>query len=360
MAVHEVETLLVFGARGSGHEVQYLSGYPVSGEALLVVPAAGKPTLLVHHFNHVPDARRLSTVADVRPRGPDAVGAAISRLNKGAAWGAVGLAGPLSFQAYQALSAALGPRRPLRDLGPALTALRYRKSNEELALLRRGAALSDAALRALRDAARPGVTEHELVAAVEAAYLPQGGSTHIHFVGATAMADPDLCVPRQFPTDRRLASGDVLLAELSAACDGYYGQVLRTLTVAAEPTAEYRRMHEVAVAVYDDVTARIRPGARSGAVLDAAGAVEEAGYTICDDLLHFAVGGVYGPALRTRRATAGPGPDFAFEEGMVLVVQPNVVTPDLRMGVQVGEMVLVTGDGVESLHRVPREILRCG
>ena len=360
MAAQEVETLVVFGGRGAGHEVQYLSGYAVSGEALLVVPAAGNPVLLVHHYNHVPDARRLSVVEDVRPRGPDAVVAAIAQLTRGAAWGAVGIAGPLSYQAYQALGAGLGPRRPLRDLQPGLTALRYRKSNEELALVRRGAALSDSALRALRDAARPGATEHDLIATVEGAYLAQGGSTHIHFVGATPMSKPDLCVPRQFPTSRRLAAGDVVLTELSASCDGYYGQVLRTLTVAAEPDDAYRRMHELAVAVYDDAVGRIRPGARSGAVLDAAEPIHEAGYTICDDLLHFAVGGVYGPALRTRRTTAGPPPDFVFEEGMVLVVQPNVVTPDFRTGVQVGEMLVVTANGVESLHRVPREILRCG
>jgi Xaa-Pro aminopeptidase len=359
MAAREVDPLLVFGARGAGHEVQYLSGYPVSGEALLLFPAEGEATLLVHHPNHLPDAERLSLLGDVRPRGPDAVGAALACLAERSTRGAVGVAGPLSFQRHAALAAALGAGRPLRDLGPTLTEMRYRKSEEEMVLLRRAAEMSDAALRALQSAARPGANEHDLVAAVEAAYLRDGGSTHIHFVGATAMADPDLCVPRQFPSDRRLTAGDAVLTELSASCDGYYGQVLRTLTVAAEPTAAYRRMHELALAVYEEITARIRPGARSASVLDAAEAIHEAGYTICDDLLHFAVGGVYGPALRTRR-TAGGVPDFAFEEGMVIVVQPNVVTPDFRMGVQVGEMMVVTANGVESLHRLPRGILRSG
>jgi hypothetical protein len=43
---------------------------------------------------------------------------------------------------------------------------------------------------------------------------------------------------------------------------------------------------------------------------------------------------------------------------MVIVVQPNVVTADHRMGVQVGEMLRVTAAGAESFHAVPREILR--
>ena len=44
----------------------------------------------------------------------------------------------------------------------------------------------------------------------------------------------------------------------------------------------------------------------------------------------------------------------------MIVVQPNVVTPDERMGVQVGDMLRVTANGVQSFHVVPREILFCG
>ena len=63
---------------------------------------------------------------------------------------------------------------------------------------------------------------------------------------------------------------------------------------------------------------------------------------------------------RTRRTTRGAGYRFTFEKDMVIVVQPNVVTLDLRMGVQVGDMLRVTETGVESFHSVPREILVCG
>ena len=39
---------------------------------------------------------------------------------------------------------------------------------------------------------------------------------------------------------------------------------------------------------------------------------------------------------------------------MTVVIQPNVVTPDGRAGVQTGEMVLVTATGIERLHAMPR------
>jgi Xaa-Pro aminopeptidase len=72
------------------------------------------------------------------------------------------------------------------------------------------------------------------------------------------------------------------------------------------------------------------------------------------------VGGVYSPFLRTWRTTRGAVHRFTFEKDMVIVVQPNVVTSDHRMGVQVGDMLRVTATGVESFHTVPREILVCG
>src|ERR1700737_37160 len=216
-----------------------------------------------------------------------------------------------------------------------------------MVMIRAGAALSDAALLAIRREARAGLSEHDLVAIVEASYLPRGGTTHIHFVGATSMADPNLCVPHQFPTDRKLQDGDVILTELSAAREGYYGQVLRVLTIGAEPTQEYARLHELAVAQYNEICHAIRPGVSSEAILDIAEKIHDGGFPINDDLVHCAVGGVYSPFLRTRRTTRGAGHRFSFEKDMVIVVQPNVVTPDLRMGVQVGDMLRVTETGVE-------------
>jgi Xaa-Pro dipeptidase len=359
MRAAEVGVLLAFGSRGAAHEVQYLSGYPVSGEALLVFPLDGDPTLLVHYENHVPDARRLCVFDDVRPRGEDAVGAALAVLSeKGRAREAAGVAGPLSFRRYAALSDALGVA-PV-DLVLQFARLRLIKSPEEMEMIAAGAALSDAALLALQREARPGMSEHDLVAIVEAAYLPDGGTTHIHYLGATSMAEPDLCVPRQFATGRKLNHGDVILTELSAARGGYYGQVLRTLIVGAEPTPGYSRVHELATAVYKEVCTAIRPGVSSETILDIAEKIHEAGFTIYDDLVHCAVGGVYAPFLRTRRTTRGAGHSFTFEEDMVIVVQPNVITPDERMGVQVGDMLRVTANGVASFHSVPREILLCG
>jgi Xaa-Pro dipeptidase len=208
--------------------------------------------------------------------------------------------------------------------------------------------------------ARPGITEHELAAIVQLAYYALGGRTHIHYIGATQMSSPALCAPSQIQSSRRLCEGDVLLTELSAMHHGYWGQALRSFSVAADPTPEYERLHEVALTTFNALAGKLRDGATSDELLEVTEGIHEAGYTIYDDVAHMAVGGVYAPCIRTRRTTRGTPPDFTYRENMLVVLQPNVVSQDLRMGVQVGEMVRITRTGIERLHRAPLEFIRCG
>lgn len=359
MASAGLSALVAFGNRASSHEVQYLSNFPVTFDGALVFPLEADPVLLVRYPNHVANARRVGIVADVRRLSDDVSSSVASTLVERHLGGRIGLAGPVSYQLRDALARELTGVE-LVDFGPRLTAMRRVKSEEEMGFIRRGAALTDLALAALVSEARVGMTEHDLVAIVESAYLSLGGTTHIHFIGSTSMADPDLCAPAQTPSGRRLRAGDVVLTEISAQYHGYWGQVLRTLSVAADPTPRYQRMHDLAVEAFERIIALIQAGTRSEVVLDAAELIHDAGFTIYDDLVHCAVGGVYAPYLRTRRTALGPGSSFTFDEGMVIVVQPNVITLDERSGVQCGEMFRVTASGVEPLHRAPRGFLRLG
>ena len=173
------------------------------------------------------------------------------------------------------------------------------------------------------------------------------------------MSSPRLCAPSQLQSTRRIERGDVVLTELSAMYHGYWGQCLRCHAAGAEPTAEYRGMHELGLAVFERLLAVLHEGATSDQVLDAAGMIEEAGYTIYDDLVHMANGGVYAPYIRTRKTAAAERAPFTYAENMLVVIQPNIVTANLRMGIQVGEMVRVTKTGAERLHRAPLDFAVC-
>jgi Xaa-Pro aminopeptidase len=246
------------------------------------------------------------------------------------------------------------------DLTPVLRRLRLVKSEEEIELLRRGAWLTDLAMQALAGLVRPGLTEYDVVALIEAAYLGAGGQTTIHYLASTPMEIPVRCVPAQQPSERELAPGDVLLTEISAQYRGYPGQVLRSFTIGADPTPRYQRMYDVAVEAFDRIAAILKAGASTEEVLDAAEYIHSEGFTICDDLLHGYGGGYLPPILRTRRTRTHPHPPVRFEANMTVVIQPNVVTPDGHAGVQVGELVRITQDGIERLHSYPMRFTRCG
>jgi Xaa-Pro aminopeptidase len=134
--------------------------------------------------------------------------------------------------------------------------------------------------------------------------------------------------------------------------------VLRTFTVGADPTPLYRDLHATAEAAFDAVTKTIRHGTTMQEIVEAAGVIEERGFTIYDDLMHGFGGGYFPPIVGSKSRPAGPLPQMALEENMTVVVQPNVVTRDHKAGVQVGELVRVTRTGFERLHAAPRGFFR--
>jgi Xaa-Pro dipeptidase len=358
MAEHDVAHLLVHGANRFGSAVGWLTRWPVTREALVVVTPGERDALLVDFYNHVPNAARIATEAEVRPAAPLGIATAVEELRaRGAAGKRVGLIGPLTHRAYARLADLAGA---VVALDADYTRLRLRKSAEEVAWLRVGCELTDAAVVALRDGARPGLDERELGALVEGAYVARGGTTHIHYFAATPMAAPEQSVPAQWPSTRRLRPGDALTCEISASWWDHPGQLLRTFAVAAEPAPLYEELHAAADAALDAILAVLRPGASAHDVVRAAQPIEDAGFTTRDDLLHGFVGGYLPPVLGSPSRQIAPVPDFTFEEGMTVVVQPNVVTPDERAGVQTGELVLVGAGGPERLHHVERGLLRAG
>jgi Xaa-Pro aminopeptidase len=102
----------------------------------------------------------------------------------------------------------------------------------------------------------------------------------------------------------------------------------------------------------------VKPGTPVAALNEAAGVIEKAGFTTCDDLVHGFVGGYLPPVLGSASRPAGPVPEMQLAAGMTIVLQPNVVTQDARAGVQIGELVLVNEAGHERLHKAPMEFFR--
>jgi Xaa-Pro dipeptidase len=357
MAEAGAEHLVFCGYNRAGSAVQWLTQWPVTTEAIGVFTPGLPDALFVQWVNHAPLARRFADKAEiVEWGGESSIRKVIETLQRrGARADRIAVIGPMPFEQHAALAAEFGKTI---SLNRAYGRLRAVKSEEELDWLRIGAAFSDAGMAALRDAIRLGVNERQLGDAVERAYVGEGGGTGIHFIGTTSMHGSDLAVPRQFPLPRRVEKGDVVVAEITAHFFDYGGQVLRSFAVGEDPSPLYRALHDTADAAFDAIAAVLKEGATPAQVIEASGVIEQAGFTIIDDLLHGYGGGYLQPVLGCKSRPSGPVLEEPFKAGQTVVIQPNVVTRDGKAGVQTGELVVITGSGVESLHKFPRGFLR--
>lgn len=351
--------LIVYGAQRAGSASQWLTQWPTSTEVIVLVTPGEPFKVYIQHYNHVPQAHIIARDSEVEFGGVSTLKTALDELARrgpgpGGA-GRVGVIGSLSVAQHQMLSAACPD---VVDFGRDYVRLRRVKSAEEQDWMRLGAVLSDMAIEGMERDLRIGMTEHEIADITERPYVRHGGGHVIHFAGITDMADPSRCVPTQYASNRRLAVGDALSTEISVHFWFYSGQVLRTYTIAADPSPLYRDLHDAADAAFDAVVGVLRHGATPADVIEAASVIEDAGFSIWDDLVHGYGGGYWPPVLGSKSRMNAPLPDLIFEEGMFCVVQPNVITTDGKAGVQTGEMVMITRDGVERFHDRPRGLRR--
>ena len=359
MAREDVAALLLHGGPSATGPVHYLSGYLPIRPTWMLFALDGPSTLFLHFHNHVPNARALGVVEDVRCYWPSAPGAVAEELRRRgldrARVGVTGLATSIPHGQFEELRRLL-PEVGFRDLGRALDQIRWVRSEEELAWLRRSAELTDRACELLEARIRPGLTEHDLVSTIHEAFLPSGGQAGLHFLAATSMTEPDRFVPWQFPTARTLRRGDVVITEITVRWWGYGAQIHRPFAVAAEPTARYRELFEVAHECFRRVRDTLRPGATSKDVVAAAEVIAERGYTVFDSVVHGEGGRNPELGIASSVHTLEP---WTFRENQVMVVQPNPITPDHRAGLQLGAAVRVADGGAEPLHRYPFKFPVC-
>ena len=360
---HELDGLVVFGwsaqNRTAQADVYYLSGYLGMRDNYVVLSAGGETTLFAQSYNHVPNATEVSFLDDVRWGGVDngeTVGEELLRRGLRN----VGVVGWMPYQQHASMRRTTGEQCQFEDVTPSFRKIRLKKSSEELEWLQQGAAFTDAALAGLRDALKPGIREYQLAAGIETSYLADGGTTGFYYLASTPMSQPERCVPSQVLSNRVIEIGDVVTCEIAIAYAGYAGQCLRTFTVSADPTPQIAELHATAEDVYHGVANAIRTGAGIEDVWEASDAISERGFTIRDGLVHGYGIGLLPPSIRTRETTHGVDDDWVFEAGQTIVIQPNVISPDETVGVQVGELCVVTDDGARSLHSYPFELIKAG
>ena len=109
MAEREVDFLLLYGANRSGPAVGWLTRWPVTREAYVVVAPGERDLLFVDFYNHVPNAQRIATEADVRACAARGIELPLAALReRGAAGKRIGVIGALPWRAAAQLAGLAG------------------------------------------------------------------------------------------------------------------------------------------------------------------------------------------------------------------------------------------------------------
>lgn len=171
-----------------------------------------------------------------------------------------------------ALYAPLTGEFPLATFKPVWSPLLLRmlpNSAEELALVRYAAEVGDAITEAMLDAARPGITDADVLAAGMAAGYSLGAQPHILIgTGPDVISWGDAPWAYRPQRPRVIADGDVVMSEVLNAVARKETQSQVAIAV-GEVHPDIERAAEVARACYDAGLALLRPGHTFGEVADA-------------------------------------------------------------------------------------------
>jgi len=352
-----VDAALFYGSGRYASDIYWLSDWPSSREAYLLMRNGKEPVILMQLFNHYPMARVMSAIKDVRWAGANTTDSVVDLIREcGLESKKIGLIGSITYQVYNKLREKY-PSAAFVDLSGKLRMMRTVRSAEEIERIHFASRLTDQSIQALAESLRPGMREDELPAIIEPVYLKAGGYAGIHFISSMPMRDPDFPVPSQFHSNRKLQKGDALITEISGAYSGYSGQIHRTFSLGEGPTPEWQNMHDAALEGFEVLAKVIKDGATTTEAEAAAEVIHERGFSTYDDVVH----GVnqYPPIFQTKTRKRHESREMMFRENMVIVIQPNLMTHDEKMGLQFGETLVVKKHGCESLNAYPRQWLTC-
>jgi Xaa-Pro aminopeptidase len=160
--------------------------------------------------------------------------------------------------AYVAIQKEL-PGANLLSAGDILLEARMVKSEEEMAFIRKSAGAADKGLEAIAAAARPGITEAELVAIGDAAMI-EASSDRGNFIllGSGDWSTFEGTISGG--TRRKLRKGDVIFMEITGNCQGYYTQLCCPIVLGRRVPDGLKKRDEIHRAMYSAARAALRAG----------------------------------------------------------------------------------------------------
>ncbi|MFO0724732.1 MAG: Xaa-Pro peptidase family protein [Myxococcota bacterium] len=254
---------------------------------------------------------------------------------------------PRDLEIYQKLSR-VNPDLSIENSAAALESMRLIKDETELAKMRRAVEITHAGLKAAIAAAKPGATEIEVAAALDAAFRKAGAQRHA-FDPIIGSAEHSTTLHYPVPSNRRLEAGSLLVLDVGAEFEGYAADITRTIPVGGHFSAEQRKVYETVLAAQQAAFKVARPGVSvRGEVHAAARAViKDAGW---EDAFVHGIGHYVGLEVHDRGDVFAP-----LAAGMVITIEPGIYLREQGLGVRIEDEVLITKTGAVWLSEaIPR------
>lgn len=243
----------------------------------------------------------------------------------------------------------------VKDCQGEILNVRAVKTPEEIKCLQSSMAGAEAAVAAVRDAIRPGISETELFAVMYHEVIRQGGE----FIETRLLTSGQRTNPWfNEASGRRVRPGELIALDTDTiGCYGYYSDFSRTFRCGpGSPTRYQKMLYRMA---YDQVQYNIdmvKPGMAFREVAEKAWKIPERfvdqRYT---SVMHGV--GMHGetPFIAHAMDYETYGRDGVLEPGMVVSVESYIGEKDGREGVKLEDEILITDSGTELISRFPYE-----
>lgn len=375
-AEHDLGAIAAFSAARThiwyqtGH-VSYVSNWSDRDrhfDTMVVVPVTGPPALLIAGLPYIAEkARGVSWMTDLRVVGaPDPRAAALPGLvrtfgtevrdfmrERGLAGRKVGLLGveTMSVPVHECLVQALGDVA-VRLEADVVADLRCRKSPAEIALMRQAARLSDLGYQTLVEVAEPGVPGYEIVAEMERVLRRAGADLATFWMASGPATCAAIPLPDIRPHRRKLGQGDQITCCSYVVYEGYWAHAMRSGSL-GEPSTQQRRLFDPCLAVHRATLAAMKPGVSIADIVGVCRArTEAAGMELHSLRIGHGIGLDYGEQPYISDVNAEP-----LAPGMTIEIHAQAVIPGMGgFYVPLGDVCLVTDDGVEPLTKFPLEL----
>ena len=235
----------------------------------------------------------------------------------------------------------------LVDMEPALFRLRRKKDPDELALIRKAIAGTEAMYKLAREIVEPGISELEVFSRLQQAAVAEYGEM------LTGTGNDYACNARGGPPrDRQAQAGELYILDLGPAFRGYFADNCRTLSVDRRPTDAQQQAWAKIAEVFPLVESTVKPGVSCRQFYEQ---IKELMDDYLPDSFTHHLG--HGIGLFPHEAPhLNPNWDETFEVGDVFTVEPGLYSPELRAGIRLENDYLVTETGVELLSDFPLEL----